>query len=60
MKQWLPWIFGSAILIGVVIVGIHFSETQDLVRVVQTSRPLWILAATFLQLMTYLAQGEVF
>ena len=60
MKRWLPWVFGSAILIGVVIVGIHFSETKDLVRVVQTSRPRWILAATVLQLMTYLAQGEVF
>src|SRR6187401_3378203 len=60
MKRWLPWVFGSAILISVVIVGIHFSETKDLVRVVQTSRPRWILAATVLQLMTYLAQGEVF
>jgi uncharacterized protein (TIRG00374 family) len=59
-SRWLPWVFGSAILIGVVIVGIHFSETKDLVRLVQTSRPRWILVATILQVLTYLAQGEVF
>jgi uncharacterized protein (TIRG00374 family) len=59
-SQWLPWVFGSAILVGVVIVAIHFTETQDLVRVAQTARPRWILLATLLQVMTYLAQGEVF
>jgi Mg2+-importing ATPase len=59
-SQWLPWVFGSAILIGVVVVAIHFTETQDLVRVAQTARPRWIILATLLQIMTYLAQGEVF
>ena len=60
MKRWLPWVFGSAILIGVVIVGVHFSETKDLLRLVQTSQPRWIIVATLLQVLTYLAQGEVF
>jgi uncharacterized protein (TIRG00374 family) len=60
VSRWLPWLFGSAILIGVIVIGVHFSETKDLVRVVQTSRPRWIIVATILQVLTYLAQGEVF
>jgi Mg2+-importing ATPase len=59
-SRWLPWIFGSAILIATIIVGIHFSETKDLVQIVQTSSPRWIIVATVLQLLTYVAQGEVF
>jgi len=59
-SRWLPWVFGSAILVGVVIVAIHFTETKDLVRLVQTAKPRWIVLATVLQMLTYLAQGEVF
>lgn len=58
--RWLPWLFGSAILIGVILVGVHFSETQDLVRLVQTSKPRWMVLALLLQVLTYFAQGEVF
>src|SRR4051812_1853445 len=58
--KWLPWVFGSALLIGVIVVALHFSETADLARLVQTARPRWIIAATILQILTYLAQGEVF
>ena len=60
MNRWLPWVFGSAILIAMIVVGVHFTETTDLVRLVQTSQPRWIFLATLLQVATYLAQGEVF
>jgi uncharacterized protein (TIRG00374 family) len=59
-RRYVPWVFGSAILIIVVVVSLHFSEATDFFRVVQTSRPGWILLATVLQLLTYVAQGEVF
>ena len=60
MRRYLPWVFGSAILIVVVVVSLHLSEAKDFFRVIQTSRPRWILLAIGLQLLTYLAQGEVF
>ena len=59
-RRYLPWVFGAAILIIVVVVSLHFSEAQDFLRVIQTSQPEWILLATILQVLTYLAQGEVF
>jgi uncharacterized protein (TIRG00374 family) len=59
-SRYFPWVFGAAILIIVVVVSVHFAEARDFVRVVQTSKPKWILLATVLQLLTYLAQGEVF
>jgi len=58
--RYLPWVFGAAILIIVVVVSLHFSEAQDFLRVIETSKPKWILVASGLQLLTYLAQGEVF
>ena len=58
--QYLPWVFGSALLIAVVVVSYQLSETADFFRLVQTSRPRWILLATALQILTYVAQGEVF
>jgi uncharacterized protein (TIRG00374 family) len=58
--RWLPWIFGAAMLVAVIIVAVHFSEAKDFLRVIQTSKPKWILVAVVLQLLTYLAQGETF
>jgi P-type Mg2+ transporter len=58
--RYLPWVFGAAILIIVIGVSLHFSEAKAFLRVVQASQPRWILVATVLQLLTYLAQGEVF
>jgi Mg2+-importing ATPase len=59
-SRYLPWVFGSAILTGVIVVSFHFSEAEDFFRVIQQSQPRWILVATVLQLLTYVAQGEVF
>ncbi len=58
--RYLPWIFGAAILITVVAVSLHLSEAADFLVVLQTSQPSWLLVATALQVLTYVAQGEVF
>lgn len=59
-STYLPWVFGSAILVAVIVVSVHLSEARDFFRVIQRSQPRWILIATLLQLLTYVAQGEVF
>jgi uncharacterized protein (TIRG00374 family) len=58
--HWLPWLFGLAILVAVVLLSLHLSETEGFFRLVKQSRPGWIFVAIILQLLTYVAQGEVF
>jgi Mg2+-importing ATPase len=60
VTRWLPWVFGAAILLAVIFVSAHFAEAKDFVQLLQTSRPRWLVVATALQMLTYVAQGEVF
>lgn len=55
----LSWLVGIAMLAGVVLVALHWSEERELVRVAESARPWWIAVATALQAFTYLAQGQV-
>jgi Mg2+-importing ATPase len=50
---------GTAVLAGVVLIGMHFSEEQAFLRLAQQAKPSWLFAALVLQAATYLAQGEI-
>jgi Mg2+-importing ATPase len=54
----LSWILGFVMLAAVIIVALHFSEQQELVRIAERARPWWLAIAIVLQAGTYLAQGE--
>jgi len=58
-SRWLSWLFGIAVLFGVVIAVRHFSEEKAFVRLASKAKPVWVLAALTLQAATYLAQGEI-
>ncbi|HYX92256.1 MAG TPA: lysylphosphatidylglycerol synthase transmembrane domain-containing protein [Myxococcaceae bacterium] len=53
------WLLGTAVLGGVVLVSLHWSEERDFAGLLHHARPAWLLVATLLQALTYLAQGGV-
>lgn len=55
----LSWLVGFAMLAGVVLVALHWSEERALVRLAAGARPWWMAVATALQACTYLAQGQI-
>lgn len=58
--RWLPWLLGLALLGGVVLTALHFSEAEEFVRIGRQAQPWWLALAACLQAATYSAQGEVF
>ena len=44
----------------VVAAAVHFAEARAFVSLVERSQPAWLAVAALLQLLTYVAQGEVF
>jgi Mg2+-importing ATPase len=49
------------VLLGLVVFGaFSVSEGRELLRLAEQARPAWLLGALVLQLLTYLAQGEIF
>jgi uncharacterized protein (TIRG00374 family) len=57
--KWVSWLLGAAVLGGVVVAALHFSEARGFVELASRARPSWMLVAAALQVGTYLAQGEV-
>jgi len=48
------WLTGVLLLIGVVLVATHRAEERELARILREAKPLWILAASLLQLANFL------
>jgi len=55
---WLSWLLGIALLGAVVLVAIRRAEAREFTELLKHASPLWLLAATGLQILTYLLQGE--
>ena len=60
MSRALSWLFGVALLVGVVAATRHFAEARDFARLTEQAQPWWLLLALALQAGTYLAQGQLF
>lgn len=56
--RWISWLVGAASLGAVVWVALSFSEQRDFVVLAARARPLWLLAAAVLQVVTFVAQAE--
>jgi glycosyltransferase 2 family protein len=54
---WLPGVILLAIL---VVVGVHYGESQHFMELVQRAEPIWLLVAAVLQLATYFATALIF
>ena len=59
VPAWVQWLFGLALLAGVITVVLHRSEADAFVAVARRARPWWLLLAMVLQAGTYLAQAQV-
>jgi uncharacterized membrane protein YbhN (UPF0104 family) len=49
------WIFGTLILIALIVVVLKFGEIKNFVQLAEQARPLWLVTALFLQLLTYVS-----
>lgn len=56
---WLSWLIGLAMLAGVIVAALHWSEERALWRMAERAQPWWMAVAIALQAGTYLAQGEI-
>jgi len=57
--RWLSWIAGTALVIGISVVALRFSEAEEIALVAERAQPWWLLSAFALQAGTYAAQGEI-
>ncbi len=57
--RWLSWGLGIAVVVGITIAALHFSEAQEIARIAERAQGGWLLVALLLQVMTYVAQGEI-
>ena len=58
-ERWLRLLIGIGFFAGVVIVGRHFSDEQEFVRLAREANSYWFVVALLLQTGTYATQGEV-
>ena len=56
---WLPWILGVALLAVVVIAALHYSEQEEILRLMQRAHPWWLAAAFILQFLTYATESGI-
>ena len=57
--RWFVWFVGAALLGGVVLVAMRFSEAEEFAQLAERARPRWLALAVLLQAATYLAEGEI-
>lgn len=57
--RWLAWLIGAALLGGVVLVALRFSEAEEFTQLARRARPRWLVFAALLQAATYLAEGAM-
>jgi P-type Mg2+ transporter len=57
---WLTWLLGAAMFVTVVGVALQFTDVESFTRLLTQAEPLWLVGALALQVLTYMAQGQVF
>ena len=55
----VSWIVGAALLSAVILAALHFTDVRDVVDVLRSANPWWLLVALALQTATYVCEGEV-
>ena len=53
--NWRSWLLAVLLLAGVVIAVLHWGDVKTFAELVAHSRPLWLLAAVAVQLLTYVS-----
>lgn len=57
---WATWLLGAAMLAAVVGLALHFSDAESFAALLPQIEPLWFAAAVLAQILTYVAQGQIF
>jgi Mg2+-importing ATPase len=57
--RWLSWILGLALVAGICVLALRFSEAEQIVLLAERAQPRWLLLALIMQVSTYVAQGEI-
>lgn len=57
---WITWLLGGAMLAAVIGLALRFSDVESFARLLTQAQPLWLVAAVAVQLLTYVAQGQIF
>lgn len=57
---WLTWLLGAAMFATVVGVALQFTDVESFTHLLTQAEPLWLVGALALQVLTYMAQGQVF
>jgi len=59
LARWISWIFGLALLAGVVMFATHYSEEKAFTQLLLHARPVWLLVALVLQMGTYTTDAMI-
>ncbi len=57
LARWVSWIFGLALLAGVVMFATHYSQEMAFTQLLLHARPAWLLVALVLQMGTYVTDA---
>jgi Mg2+-importing ATPase len=57
---WITWLLGAATLAAVIAMALHLSDLESFLTLFMNAQPLWLIAAVFAQILTYVAQGQIF
>ena len=59
LARWVSWIFGLALLAGVVMFATHYSQEMAFTQLLLHARPAWLLVALVLQTGTYTTDAMI-
>jgi len=57
--SWIGWLVGIALAVAITVVAFRFSEAKEIASLAQRAAPAWLWIAVALQLVTYVAQAEI-
>jgi len=57
---WMTWLLGAAMLAAVIGLALHFTDAESFAGLLTQVQPLWLAAAVAVQVLTYVAQGQIF
>lgn len=57
---WVTWLLGAAMLAAVIGLALRFTDAETLAGLIIQVKPLWLAVAVATQVLTYLAQGQIF
>src|SRR5689334_24969210 len=55
LKNWRSWLLAVLLIAAVIVAVLHWGDVKKFAELVAHARPLWLLAATGAQVLTYVA-----